>query len=87
MWCDICKRYIEWDGHTGELHYKALLKEAHDKMDDYNAGNNIGLHNPASKQDPYCIWCAGWPPSITGYDGNGLRHTEDCILVRIRKVL
>lgn len=54
----------------------ALLKEAHDKMDNYNASKNepLAWHS--------CYWCNG-----TGYDGNGLDHDEDCILVKIRKVI
>ena len=77
-WCNICNRYIEWDGHTGELHYKALLKEAHDKMDDMNAELDTSVELPA----PRCKFCLE-----TGYNANGLIHTEDCIIQKIRRVL
>ena len=55
----------------------SLLQKAHDLLDDANA------------KDPYfrsvsvhCLWCKG-----RGYDGYGLIHTTDCILVLIRKEL
>lgn len=54
----------------------SLLQEAHDKMDDYNA-----RHNP-EQTVAFCMWCLE-----EGYDANGLIHQDDCILVRIRKVL
>lgn len=53
-----------------------LLKEAHDKMDDFNVTHN--------KEDTvgWCRWCIS-----EGYDGQGLLHTDNCVLIRIRKVL
>lgn len=53
-----------------------LLKLAHDKMDDYNA-----RHNP-ERTVPDCTWCLS-----EGYDANGLKHKDDCVLIQIRKVL
>jgi hypothetical protein len=53
---------------------EALLKEAHDAMDDLNADD-----------DAHVVGC-GWCQSF-GYDGDGLNHKDDCILVRIRQAL
>ena len=52
-----------------------LLQNAHDNMDGYN-------NRHLSKTSPNCKFCSG-----EGYDGNGLIHSEDCILVRIRQKL
>lgn len=48
-----------------------LLKKAHDLMDDDNV--RVAL-------SAYCRWC-----EFKGYDSNGLKHSDDCILVKIRK--
>ncbi len=51
----------------------ALLKQAHDKMDDANTG----LMPP----DDLCHWCCA-----KKYDAQGIIHDEDCVLVRIRAI-
>lgn len=52
----------------------AVLQLAHDKMDARNQDLTSGNH---------CLWCKGpW-----GYDGNGIRHEEDCVLMRIRRLV
>lgn len=56
--------------------WKKLLEEAHDKMDDLNA---------AHQEMRLFAWCNFCHES--GYDANGLIHDEDCILVKIRKIL
>jgi hypothetical protein len=48
----------------------AALQRAHDVLDDTNAANDATA---------YCLWCNG-----KGYDGTGLKHDDDCILVQIR---
>lgn len=53
---------------------RELLQLAHDKMDEFNNQNPLGF--------PGCLFCG-----LDGYDGNGLLHTDDCILVQIRKEL
>lgn len=50
-----------------------LLAEAHNLMDDYNA-----RHNP-ERAVAWCMWCLS-----EGYDSDGLVHTDDCILRKIR---
>lgn len=52
-----------------------LLKQAHDEMDDINA------HGIPSR-DLGCVFCSG-----TGYSSTRLIHSDDCILVKIRKVI
>lgn len=52
-----------------------LLQLAHDKMDDMNAGYE--------QTHLDCFWCS----SPGSYDGQGLRHADDCVLVLIRKEL
>ena len=57
---------------------KLLLKEAHDKMDDFNARQPV-----QSLVFPYgCEWCG-----VSGHDAQGLKHRDDCILVKIRHVI
>lgn len=51
-----------------------LLKECHDILDEYNNSDRNALQ---------CFWCKG----DIGYDANGLKHKDDCILVRLRKEL
>jgi hypothetical protein len=51
-----------------------LIQKAHDKMDQENA-NRLGYN-------PTCYWC-----NRSGYDATGILHTDDCILVEMRKVL
>lgn len=50
---------------------EGLLKAAHAYMDEFNT------------QLDYCYWCQ----EKSGYDGDGLIHTEDCILRQIRRVV
>lgn len=85
----VTKKRISYDS---EYTYKIveLLKEAHDKMDDFNAGNNSGLENGVGgtgRDERFCTWCQSWPPRLIGYDAQGLKHEDDCILVKIRKVV
>lgn len=78
-----CDANPEFKNHTpfgwflaGLAANRLLLKEAHDLLDDENAGENA--HYRDGKL-PKCIWC-----ETVGYDGTGMKHSEDCILVRIR---
>ena len=59
--------------------WEKLLKEAHDQMDDMNTHPDTLL---SMAQLPRCNWCRG-----EGYDANGMKHDEDCILVKIRHVI
>lgn len=61
---------------------KLLLKEAHDKMDEANPATYIDDNNIIGMLVAHCHFC-----NETGYDAQGLKHEEDCILVRIRKVV
>jgi hypothetical protein len=49
------------------------LEAAHSVMDDDNAAITMGA---------YCRWC-----HEKGYDGDGLIHNADCILMEIRALL
>lgn len=51
-----------------------VLQLAHDKMDEDN--NKIALGK-------YCRWCM----SSWGYNENGIHHEDDCVLIRIRKLV
>lgn len=53
---------------------EGLLVLSHNKMDEDNVKTANGYH---------CRWCKGpW-----GYDQQGIRHEDDCILIRIRQVV
>lgn len=51
---------------------REALQSAHDRMDNVNA----------STTRAECVWCRA-----EGYDGDGLKHTEDCIIVVCRAAL
>lgn len=50
---------------------KKLLREAHDSMDELNNNTPDGA---------VCWFC-----TEAGYDGTGIKHKEDCVLVKIRR--
>jgi len=50
-----------------------LLKEAHDRMDDANT--------EIEYKDYVCMWCYS-----ESWDGTGIIHSGDCILIRMRKI-
>jgi len=52
-------------------HIKLVLQMTHDMMDDYNAS-----------QFSHCQFCYE-----LGYDGDGLRHKDDCIIIHLRKAI
>lgn len=52
---------------------KPVMRRAHDLLDDMNADENGGR---------MCLFCLE-----LGYDGNGLRHADDCILIEARSAL
>lgn len=58
---------------------RQLLQTAHDKMDELN---NLGLERTDTWGLPVCMFCSEF-----GYDGQGLKHKDNCILVLIRKEL
>lgn len=58
-----------WELYAQRL--EGLLRLAHNDMDDINASEDA---------EGECRFCDVPPP----YDGNGLRHADDCTLVRIR---
>lgn len=51
-----------------------ILKRAHDTMDDMNVS--------IDKDEPLCRFCWSYE-----HNGTGIIHTDDCILVAIRKVV
>lgn len=55
---------------------KSLLQRCHDLMDDYNANLDKQI------QRPMCHWC-----NQTGYDGDGLYHDSNCVIMLLRKEL
>lgn len=50
----------------------AVIAKAHDLMDEANAVQSRTT----------CIWCHN-----RGYDGDGLKHFDNCVLVEARKLL
>lgn len=65
---------LNWQEHS-RLREAAeqALKLLHDRMYDDNAAVAMGA---------YCRWCKD-----EGYDGDGLKHKDDCPLIMARKVL
>lgn len=53
---------------------RRVLKRCHDALDDTNAAAGV--------DGAMCIWC-----DEKGYDGDGLKHKETCVLVAARKLL
>lgn len=66
--------------NTSETHERTdqeileILKLAHDKMDEDNTKIALGS---------YCRWCLG----TYGYNEHGIHHEDDCVLVRIRRLV
>jgi hypothetical protein len=54
--------------------WKTLLLEAHEILDDLNASE--------LKINDVCYFC-----HVRGYNGKGILHTDNCILIKIRQVL
>lgn len=71
--CSICKSARFADSNEGKL--LKLLKRAHDAMDEHN---NHALPDGFI----WCDWCKG-----SGYDGDGIQHKDECILVEIRQLI
>lgn len=56
-----------------------LIQRMHDIMDNENASY---ARNSEINSTVGCMWCSG-----VGYDGNGLKHSDDCVLILARKLL
>jgi hypothetical protein len=57
----------------------AALESVGQRMHDLLDNENAGMNARYEENQPVCIWCAE-----KGYDGDGLRHHDNCVLVAWR---
>jgi hypothetical protein len=70
---NIKARYAASEARAAAL--ESVGQRMHDLLDNENAGMNARYE----ENQPVCIWCAE-----KGYDGDGLRHHDNCVLVAWR---